>query len=163
MSFLEVCLFVLWFDVSLKVLQSFCDVFSLYLKSFVIKKMMTIKIIMHAFKSAENLHVNNLERNDSLKHKSQLKRRTLQILFNWDYSCVAMCNPSHDPKKRLLALSVQEQHLCLCKQVGHSRVVKRRAGDLNVRCSTPGLDEIFVRCCSVFPTRTESEKICLLA
>ena len=46
---------------------------------------------------------------------------------------------------------------------GHSSAVKRRALDLKVRGSTPALDEMFVRCFSVSPTRTESEKMCLLA
>ena len=46
---------------------------------------------------------------------------------------------------------------------GDSRAVKRRASKLTVRGSTPALDETFVRCFSVSPTHTESEKMCLLA
>ena len=41
---------------------------------------------------------------------------------------------------------------------GVGRAVTHRASNLKVRGSTLGLDEIFVRCFSVFPTYMESEK-----
>ena len=49
------------------------------------------------------------------------------------------------------------------KSSGDSRAVKRRASNLKVRGPNPAVDEIFVRCFSVSPTHTESEKMCMLA
>ena len=84
---------------------------------------------------------------------------------------VRVCTFLHSPHQRHISSCFQYRmvadlglhYLLYVIGSGHSSVVERRALDLKVRGSTPALDEIFVRCFSVSPTHTESEKMCLLA